>query len=286
MISEKHRTNSEDFATRLFKSRELPQCILPEISEVREFTKEFLKLLFPHFGKKEYFSPREIEAEFFLLRMKLIQILKPLKDSISMDLNELADNFCNMSPELHETLIHDAEAIVQGDPAAENIDEVIVAYPGFLAIAIYRLSHIFYNMKVPLFPRIISEYAHQQTGIDIHPGAQIGKAFFIDHGTGIVIGETTQIGDNVKLYQGVTLGALSVDKKLEDVKRHPTIENDTVIYSNATILGGETVIGHHSIIGGNVWLTESVPPYSIVYHKSQIKVRSTKEIEEPINFII
>ena len=142
-------------------------------------------------------------------------------------------------------------------------------------------------MKVPIFPRIITEYAHQLTGIDIHPGATIGDSFFIDHGTGIVVGETTIIGDNVKLYQGVTLGALSVSKKLANTKRHPTIESDTVIYSGATILGGETVIGHHSIIGGNVWLTESVPPYSVVYHKSEVKVRNAKDFEnEPINFVI
>jgi len=286
MIRENYRKAQEDFATKLFKSRELPQCVLPDKSEVRTFTKEFLQLLFPHFGNKEYTSAREIEAEFLLLRKKLIHILRPLKESITMDINEIADNFCNYSPDIYDKLILDAEAIVQGDPAAENIDEVIVAYPGFLAISSYRLAHIFYKMKVPLFPRIISEYAHQQTGIDIHPGAQIGNGFFIDHGTGIVIGETTNIGDNVKLYQGVTLGALSVDKKLEDTKRHPTIENNVVIYSNATILGGATVIGHDSIIGGNVWLTESVPAYSIVYHKSQIKVRSSKEIEEPINFYI
>lgn len=286
MTREKYRKAQEDFATKLFQSRELPQCVLPDKQEVREFTEDYLRLLFPHFGNKIYYSPREIEAEFLLLRSKLIHILRPLKDEIPIDLNDLADSFCNESPQVYENLIHDAEAIVQGDPAAENIDEVIVAYPGFLAIAIYRLAHIFYQMKVPLFPRIISEYAHQQTGIDIHPGAKIGKAFFIDHGTGIVIGETSTIGDNVKIYQGVTLGALSVDKKLEDTKRHPTIEHNTVIYSNATILGGETVIGHNCIIGGNVWLTESVPPYSVVYHKSQIKVRSSKEIEEPINFYI
>lgn len=286
MTREKYRKNQEDFATKLFKSRELPQCVLPEKIKVREFTEEFLQLLFPHFGNKEYFSAREIEAEFLLLRKKLMHILMPLKESILLDLNDIADKFCNDSPEIYENLIYDAEAIVEGDPAAENLDEVIVAYPGFLAIAIYRLAHIFYEMKVPLFPRIISEYAHQQTGIDIHPGASIGKAFFIDHGTGIVVGETCLIGDNVKIYQGVTLGALSVDKKLEKTKRHPTIEHNTVIYSNATILGGDTVIGHNSIIGGNVWLTESVPPYSIVYHKSQIKVRSSKEIEEPINFYI
>ena len=170
--------------------------------------------------------------------------------------------------------------------AAESVDEVISAYPGFRAIAIYRIAHEFYRMGVPLFPRILTESAHQRTGIDIHPGATIGRSFFIDHGTGIVVGETTTIGDSVKIYQGVTLGALSVDKTLASSKRHPTIEDNVVIYSNATILGGTTVIGHDSVIGGNVWLTESVPPYSVVYHKSEVHVRSTREESTGLDFVI
>jgi serine O-acetyltransferase len=188
-------------------------------------------------------------------------------------MDEITQRFMSSLPENHKKLWLDAEAINSGDPASESIDEVILAYPGFTAIAIYRFAHEFYMMKVPIFPRLLTEYAHQITGIDIHPGAHIGKSFAIDHGTGIVIGESTIIGDNVKIYQGVTLGALSVDKKLAKSKRHPTIENDVVIYAQAVILGGDTVIGHHSIIGGNVWLTESVPPYSFVYQESKATVR-------------
>lgn len=168
----------------------------------------------------------------------------------------------------------DAQSIWQGDPAAHSLDEVIMAYPGFLAVAIYRLAHALWKRKIPILPRILTEHAHQLTGIDIHPGAEIGCRFCIDHGTGVVIGESTRIGDDVKIYQGVTLGALSVEKQMAHTKRHPTIEDRVVIYANATILGGETVIGHDSIIGGNVWLTQSVPPHSLVYHRAEITVRS------------
>jgi serine O-acetyltransferase len=180
----------------------------------------------------------------------------------------------------------DAEAIVREDPAAKNVDEVILTYPGFYAIAIYRMAHVLYKLEVPYIPRMLTEYAHQKTGIDIHPGAQIGAYFCIDHGTGIVIGQTTIIGNHVKLYQGVTLGAVSVEKSLAHVKRHPTIEDHVVIYANATILGGNITVGAHSIIGGNVWLTESVQPYSKVYHKSQIKVSGQKETEQFLEFYI
>ena len=277
----------ELFSERLFNLRQPKNLVMPEKAEAQAFAEDFLQILFPHFGKKEYFSADEIEAELVLLKKNLLHILKPLQKLIPTSAEEITEIFCRKSAEIHEKLMLDADAILRGDPAAENIDEVIVAYPGFYAIAIYRIAHEFYLMKVPIFPRIITEYAHQLTGIDIHPGATIGDSFFIDHGTGIVVGETTIIGDNVKLYQGVTLGALSVSKKLANTKRHPTIESDTVIYSGATILGGETVIGHHSIIGGNVWLTESVPPYSVVYHKSEVKVRNAKDFEnEPINFVI
>src|SRR5690606_15379486 len=145
-----------------------------------------------------------------------------------------------------------------------SVDEVILAYPGFLAIAIYRIAHVLYRAEVPLLPRLLTEYAHRETGIDIHAGARIGASFSIDHGTGVVIGETTVIGDRVRIFQGVTLGALSVNKELASTKRHPTIHDDVVIYANATILGGRTEVGARSIIGGNVWLTHSVPPESVV----------------------
>jgi serine O-acetyltransferase len=275
------------FSEKLFKLRQPKNLLMPDKIEVQTFAEEFLQVLFPHFGKKEYYSPEEIGAELVLLKKNLLHILKPLEGMVLLSAEGITETFCSKGPEIHDMLIADANSILRGDPAAENLDEVIVAYPGFYAIAIYRIAHEFYLMKVPIFPRILTEYAHQLTGIDIHPGATIGNSFFIDHGTGIVIGETTIIGDNVKLYQGVTLGALSVSKKLADTKRHPTIEHDTVIYSGATILGGETVVGHNSVIGGNVWLTESIPPYSVVYHKSEVKVRNAKDFgEEPINFVI
>ena len=163
-------------------------------------------------------------------------------------------------PDLRAKIQKDAAAITTGDPAARSLGEVILSYPGLEAIIVYRIAHFLYKNGVPLVPRIMTEHTHGKTGIDIHPGAEIGESFFIDHGTGIVIGETTVIGNNVKLYQGVTLGALSLQKDLQNKKRHPTIEDDVIIYSNATILGGQTVIGKGSVIAGNSWIIESVPP--------------------------
>ena len=175
---------------------------------------------------------------------------------------------------VRDALHVDARAILEGDPAAESLDEVVLAYPGFLATAIHRIAHELYRLDVPILPRVLSEWAHGETGIDIHPGAQIGSAFAIDHGTGVVIGETTLIGNRVRIYQGVTLGALAVSKRYANRKRHPTIGNDVVIYANATILGGSTIIGDGSIIGGNVWLTSSVPPRSVVQFSSKVEERS------------
>lgn len=165
---------------------------------------------------------------------------------------------------MRKILATDVRAVYEGDPAAKGYDEIIFSYPGIFAVTVHRIAHKLFEFKVPLLPRIMSEHAHSVTGIDIHPGAEIGERFCIDHGTGVVIGETTKIGKNVRIYQGVTLGALSLPKdageKLRGKKRHPTIEDDVIIYSGATILGGDTVIGARSVIGGNVWLTESVPP--------------------------
>ena len=167
----------------------------------------------------------------------------------------------------------DANLYKSCDPAAYCTEEVILCYPGFYAVMVYRLSHVMHRLDIPVLPRVVSEYAHSQTGIDIHTGATIGPRFYIDHGTGIVIGETTVIGRNVKLYQGVTLGARFVEKELTGVKRHPTIEDNVIIYAGSTILGGDTVVGHDTVIGGNVWLTESVPPHSTVYHKPEIIIK-------------
>jgi serine O-acetyltransferase len=177
------------------------------------------------------------------------------------------DEFFEELPKIRVILSKDLEAAVRGDPAAMSADEVILSYPGFQAITVHRIAHFFWSRQVPLIPRIMSEHIHRRTGIDIHPGAQIGESFFIDHGTGIVIGETTIIGKNVKLYQGVTLGAYSVKKEESGQKRHPTIEDGVTIYANATILGGDTVIGRGSVIGGSVWITQSVPPGSNMYLK-------------------
>jgi serine O-acetyltransferase len=177
----------------------------------------------------------------------------------------IVGSFFEELPAIRHALSLDMQANFRGDPAAKSVEEVILAYPGFRAITVYRLAHFFWKAQVPLIPRMMSDMVHGQTGIDIHPGAEIGESFFIDHGTGVVIGETTIIGKNVKLYQGVTLGALSVKKEEGNRKRHPTIEDDVTIYSNATILGGETIIGRGSVIGGNVWITESVPSNTTVY---------------------
>ena len=177
----------------------------------------------------------------------------------------IVESFFEELPAIRRALSLDMQANFRGDPAAKSVEEVILSYPGFQAVVVHRLAHYFWKAQVPLISRMMSEFVHGSTGIDIHPGAQIGESFFIDHGTGVVIGETTIIGKNVKLYQGVTLGALSVKKEEGNKKRHPTIEDDVTIYSNATILGGETVIGRGSIIGGNVWITESVPPNTTVY---------------------
>ena len=182
-----------------------------------------------------------------------------------------AIEFMRQMPLLRATLAKDVRAAYEGDPAAKSYDEVIFSYPGLFGITVYRLAHQLYEQEVPLIPRVMTEHAHSLTGIDIHPGAHIGESFFIDHGTGVVVGETTEIGNGVRLYQGVTLGALSVPKatvdRLRNQKRHPTIEDDVIIYSGATILGGDTVIGARSVIGGNVWITDSIPPDTEVFLK-------------------
>jgi serine O-acetyltransferase len=182
-----------------------------------------------------------------------------------------AVRFLRALPRLRVVLATDVQAAYRGDPAAKSHDEVIFSYPGLFAVTVYRAAHQLHQQGVPLMPRIMTEYAHSQTGIDIHPGARIGESFFIDHGTGVVIGETTEIGHRVRLYQGVTLGALSLPpdlvESLRSKKRHPTVEDDVIIYSGATILGGDTVIGARAVIGGNVWLTDSVPPDTKVFLK-------------------
>ncbi|MBQ3290118.1 MAG: serine acetyltransferase [Kiritimatiellae bacterium] len=198
------------------------------------------------------------------------------------DAKRISAAFVAALPEVKRLVESDVIAAYEGDPAATSRMEVVMAYPGLYAVTVHRLAHELYRMKVPIIPRVMSELAHSKTGIDIHPGATIGERFFIDHGTGVVIGETTVIGKNVKLYQGVTLGALSFDKDpvtgalVKGVKRHPNVEDNVVIYAGATILGGDTVIGHDSEIGGNVWLKDSVPPNSRVYNRPPAPSIKTK----------
>jgi serine O-acetyltransferase len=253
----------------LFSLRGRLSHTTPDPAVIPTFVHAILQVLFPQLTpgsvRDEGTLGQDINAILSFIR-QLTHAALPA----SGEAEAISTDFVDHLPEFHRLLLEDAEALFKGDPAAKSVDEVILAYPGFLAIAVYRVAHWFHNRGVPTLPRMISEHAHKLTGIDIHPGATIGRSFVIDHGTGIVIGETTVIQDNVKIYQGVTLGALSVDKSLANTKRHPTIERDVVIYANATILGGDTVVGAGSVVGGNVWLTESVPPGSRVYH-SQCK---------------
>lgn len=200
--------------------------------------------------------------------------------------NHVVNKFFEQLTGIQSRLYNDAKQYLKNDPAAKSIEEVIIAYPGFFALSIYRLAHALHKLEIPLIPRLFAEYAHSKVGIDIHPAAEIGDNFFMDHGTGIVIGETTQIGNNVTIYQGVTLGALHVEKSMSESKRHPTIEDNVVIYANATILGGDTIIGHNSTIGGGAWLTRSVIPFSLVYNSVDVKIKTVKSFIEPNDFII
>ena len=277
----------ETFAQTILKNRHENHSALPSKQRVHQFILDLAELLFPHFsGEYTYFNENEINAQLNLLKRDLKRILLPLENGLKLTIEEISNYFFDRLPEIYDQLWMDARAIHQGDPASESVDEVISAYPGFFAIYTYRIAHEFYEMNIPIFPRILTEFAHYRSGIDIHPGAKISDSLCIDHGTGVVVGETTIIGNNVKIYQGVTLGALSVVKELSNTKRHPTIEDNVIIYSNATILGGNTIIGHDSIIGGNVWLTQSVPPLSMVYNTSEIKVRPKKLEFEEISYSI
>lgn len=252
---------------------------LPNQRAVEKAIKSIFDILFP---SSHSFTNEEIECNRKNLEGQIREMLSLLTEKNEEDTTRLFNNLENIK----KVLLRDADFILESDPAATQREEVIAIYPGFFAIFCYRIANFLSKLSVPLFPRMITEYAHRVTGIDIHPGATIGIPFSIDHGTGIVIGETANIGNHVKLYQGVTLGALSVEKSKASTKRHPTIEDYVILYSGCTILGGETVVGRNSIIGGNVWLTESIAPFSVVYHKSEIIVRNQNGYVEPINFII
>lgn len=266
-------------------SRQIDFSRLPSRAVIYKFTDELIDLLFP-IESTFTFRYEIAEEREERLHRTLHEILKPLNEQLNIPADEIVNAFFKTLPAVYNNLISDAEFFQQSDPAAECVEEVIIAYPGFYAITVYRLANELYKLNVPIVPRVITEYAHNKTGIDIHPGATIGSPFFIDHGTGVVIGQTTLVGNFVKLYQGVTLGALAVRKESESKKRHPTIENNVIIYAGSCILGGNTTVGHDSIIGGNVWLTESVPPLSMVYHKSDVTIRDKSEMREVLDFVI
>ena len=238
---------------------------LPDRGAIIGIIKEFRRLLFPaYFGDAQLMAlPPENYAALLLERIETAltaQVALALPEGQAFAAAALTHEILEQLPRIQQTLMTDIEATFDGDPAAADKEEIIFAYPGLFAIFVYRIAHELYLRQVPMIPRMMTEYAHSRTGIDIHPGAQIGPWFFIDHGTGIVIGETTEIGENVKIYQGVTLGALSTRKgqQLKGVKRHPTIRDNVTIYSGTTILGGETVIGKGATIGGNAFIVNSI----------------------------
>ena len=263
---------SSKLAQFLHRDRYQAATIVINVQEVRQSVDALICLLFPQRGCQGNRELKDTDEQLQELKGRFIRYMNSLTvldAKLAQDGSQRVEDFFNTLPSLAEQLDADADAAFNGDPAAYSREEVIITYPGFFAVCVYRLAHALQSLSIPLLPRLMSEYAHEKTGIDIHPGAKIEPGLFIDHGTGVVIGETSIIGKNVKIYQGVTLGALSVKKRLQNVKRHPTIESDVVIYANSTILGGETTIGQASIIGGNVWLTESVPAKSVVFNKSE-----------------
>ena len=254
---------------------------LPNRSVIIDIVRDLKSIIFPG-----YFSTDTSATVFpeYYVGHRLNDLYDRLKNQIEIALlyhgeepeeaaahaDRTAGGFFEQLPEIQRLLLTDVQAGFDGDPAAKSKEEIIFSYPGLFAIYVYRLAHVLYKEEIPFIPRVMSEYAHGRTGIDINPGATIGEYFFIDHGTGVVVGETTEIGNNVKLYQGVTLGALSTRKgqQLANVKRHPTIRDNVTIYSNSTVLGGETVVGENTIIGGNTFITESIPANTKVSAKS------------------
>jgi len=267
---------------------------LPTVSNVVEILDDFMQILLPgYFGERVparsnmlFFVQRTIDTLFLKCMDEFTRACRfscKFQDSSEEACEKFAEKsalkIAEAIPRIRQMLKMDIRAGYEGDPAAESTEEVILCYPFVYAIATHRIAHEIYKMEIPLIPRIMSEWAHRRTGVDIHPGARIGKRFFIDHATGVVIGETTEIGDDVKVYQGVTLGALSFPKNpdgsiVKGGKRHPTLKDRVTIYSGATILGGETIIGEDSVIGANTWITSSVPPKTLVTFQEQQKYRS------------
>ena len=256
---------------------------LPSYREVVDILADLREILYPGYGRRQnlhlgnvaYHVGDLVDSLFVRLTQQIARAFRhdcrkrELEADHEARAEEIAARFLDTIPDLRHTLAEDVQAAHDGDPAAKGLVEIVFCYPGVAALTVYRMAHELHRLGVPLIPRMMTEYAKGKTGIDIHPGAVIGRRFCIDHGTGVVIGETTRIGDGVKLYQGVTLGALSFPRDesgqiLRDTKRHPTIEDEVVIYANATILGGQTVIGHHSVIGSSAWITRSIEPYTTV----------------------
>ncbi len=266
---------TENFPQFLFQRFNEFSPSVPSMCKAHAFTDNIINFLFP-FKIDKKCTLQQIELNFAQLQIDFQDLIGTLEKTLQSPINILTQEFFSKVPGIYKNLMNDAHNFLDFDPAARSIESVILYYPGFYAISVYRLAHELYKLNVPYLPRMMSEYAHSKTGIDIHPGAEIGENFFIDHGTGIVIGETTIIGNNVKIYQGVTLGAICVEKRMKGLKRHPTIEDNVIIYSGSTILGGDTIVGHDTVVGGNVWLTKSVPPNSVLYHESKTTIRNGK----------
>lgn len=254
--------------------RRLPTC--PPPSAVEGWFDDLLGLLVPEYLSKAFEDEAAFVAFAESLRERCIALVDRCPSGGPQRSASVTDALFDRLPSVHARLEEDVQAMLDGDPAARNRDEVVRTYPGVRAMAAYRVGYALWDLGVPLFARMISEYAHRLTGIDIHPAASIGRRFCIDHGTGIVIGATAVVGNDVKIYQGVTLGGLSVRKQDADVKRHPTIEDRVVLYSGATVLGGDTVVGHDSVIGGNVWLTYSVPPFSKLTYRASLEMNESR----------
>jgi serine O-acetyltransferase len=265
----------EHFLERLYREHHRARR-LPSPRLIEDWLDGLLHFLFPEMSSLRFDSVAELREHYRTNDLKFYSILDALQDCLPTPVDSLRVAFERQLPQLHTALLEDAGAILAGDPAAVSRVEVITTYPGFYALAVHRIAHCIHSLGVPLLGRMLNEIAHGNTGIEIHPGARIGRRFCIDHGTGIVIGETVEIGNDVKVYQGVTLGALSVKKEMARTKRHPTIEDGVIIYAGATILGGDTVIGRNSIIGGNTWIVESVAPDSRIYYDWRIPERPEK----------
>jgi serine O-acetyltransferase len=279
---------------------------LPSRDAIIEILADLVEILFPgfarrqnlHMGNVEYRVGDLIDSLHDKLTQQISRSIRhdhdPQDNQIDFEAlgQQKAIELLTRLPEIRYVLEQDAESAFVGDPAAKSVHEIVFCYPGLEAITIYRIAHELLLLGVPLIPRMMTEHAHSKTGIDIHPGARIGPGFFIDHGTGVVIGETCDIGKNVKLYQGVTLGALSFPRDaagniIRGMKRHPTLEDDVVVYANATILGGDTVVGHHAVIGSSVWLTHGVEPYTVVtLEKPSLRIKGPDTRQVPMNFEI